>query len=55
MIDVSNRAEILCLLKEIQTRHGITVLYITHDIATARYFADRIAVMYLGRIVEMGD
>jgi len=55
MIDVSNRAEILCLLKEIQTRHGITVLYITHDIATARYFADRIAVMYLGKIVEMGN
>ena len=53
MIDVSNRAEILSLLKEIQARHGLTFLYITHDIATARYFSDRIAVMYLGKIVEM--
>ncbi len=54
MIDVSTRMEILQLLKELQRSYGLTILYITHDIATARYFADRVAVMYLGRIVEMG-
>ncbi|MEM3095982.1 MAG: ABC transporter ATP-binding protein [Nitrososphaerota archaeon] len=54
MIDASSRVEILDLLKSLQKEGGISFLYITHDIATARYFADRIAVMYLGRIVEMG-
>src|SRR5690606_7627001 len=39
---------------DIQQDLGLTYLYITHDLSTARYFADRIAVMYLGRIVEMG-
>jgi peptide/nickel transport system ATP-binding protein len=34
--------------------HGITILYITHDLATAAYFTDRVAVMYLGRIMEIG-
>jgi peptide/nickel transport system ATP-binding protein len=55
MIDVSSRAEILGLLRELQERHGLTYLYITHDIATARHFARRIAIMYLGRIVELGS
>ncbi len=55
MIDVSSRAEILELLRELQQRYGLTILYITHDIATAKHFADRIAVMYLGRIVEYGS
>ncbi|MEE8187525.1 MAG: ABC transporter ATP-binding protein [Nitrososphaerales archaeon] len=54
MIDASSRAEILLLLKELQESKGISFLYITHDIATARHFADRIAVMYLGRLVEIG-
>lgn len=54
MIDVSSRTEILGLLKELQRRRGLTILYITHDIATAKNFAERIAVMYLGRIVEAG-
>ena len=54
MIDASSRAEILHLLKNLQNKYGITVLYITHDIATAKYFADSIAVMYSGRIVEIG-
>ena len=54
MIDASSRAEILYLFKELQERHGISFLYITHDIATARYFCQQIAVMYLGRIVELG-
>lgn len=54
MLDVSIRAEILNLLAELrQTRH-IAVLFITHDLSTIAYFADRIAVMYLGRIVELG-
>ncbi|HEX77519.1 MAG TPA: ABC transporter ATP-binding protein [Dehalococcoidia bacterium] len=52
MIDASSRAEILYLLRELQDRHGMSFLYITHDIATARHFSHRIAVMYLGRIVE---
>ena len=54
MVDASSRAEILTVLKNLQETYGITFLYITHDIATARYFAQRIAVMYLGNIVEIG-
>ncbi len=54
MLDVSIRAEILNLLDELRTRRGISVLCITHDLGTAAYFTDRIAVMYLGRIVEAG-
>ena len=54
MIDASNKAEILLLMKELQGKYGITFLYITHDIATAKHFSDRTAVMYLGRVVEIG-
>jgi oligopeptide/dipeptide ABC transporter ATP-binding protein len=54
MLDVSIRAEILNLLDELRTQRGISVLCITHDLGTAAYFTDRIAVMYLGRIVESG-
>jgi peptide/nickel transport system ATP-binding protein len=54
MLDVSIRADILNLLRELRDKHGIAILYITHDLATAAYFTDRIAVMYLGRIVEIG-
>jgi len=54
MLDVSIRAEILGLLRQLRDEHGITILYITHDLATAAYFTDRVAVMYLGRIVEIG-
>jgi peptide/nickel transport system ATP-binding protein len=53
MIDASSRAEILYLLSELQARRALTFLYITHDLASARHFADRIAVMYAGRIVEL--
>ncbi len=53
MIDASSRAEILYLLAELQEQRGLTFLYITHDLASARHFADRIAVMYAGRIVEL--
>ena len=55
MIDASSRAEILYLLRELQEKHGISFLYITHDMATARHFSDRIAVMHLGKIVEMAE
>ncbi|MCB9151118.1 MAG: ABC transporter ATP-binding protein [Caldilineaceae bacterium] len=54
MLDVSIRAEILNLLAELRQTRGISILFITHDLGTVGYFADRIAVMYLGRIVEIG-
>jgi oligopeptide/dipeptide ABC transporter ATP-binding protein len=54
MLDVSIRAEILTLLNDLRRRRSISILFITHDLATAALFADRIAVMYLGRIVEIG-
>jgi oligopeptide/dipeptide ABC transporter ATP-binding protein len=53
MIDASSRIEILDLLRGLQEPRGVSFLYITHDIASARHFADRIAVMYLGTIVEL--
>ena len=53
MIDASSRAEILYLLRDLQESRGLTFLYITHDIASARHFSDRIAVMYLGGVVEL--
>jgi oligopeptide/dipeptide ABC transporter ATP-binding protein len=53
MIDASSRAEILYLLKDLQAQRDLTFLYITHDLASARHFADRIAVMYAGRLVEL--
>lgn len=54
MLDVSIRAEILNLLEALRRERGISILCITHDLGTAAYFTDRIAVMYLGRIVEIG-
>lgn len=54
MLDVSVRAEILNLLKELQKTRGVGIVFITHDLGTVSYFADRLAVMYLGRIVESG-
>ncbi len=55
MIDLSTRAEILHMMKQVQRELSLTYVYITHDLSTARYFTDKIAVMYLGKIVEMGD
>jgi peptide/nickel transport system ATP-binding protein len=54
MLDVSIRAELLNLLLEIRNTRNISIIYTTHDLATAGYFTDRMAVMYLGRIVELG-
>ena len=55
MLDASVRIEILMLLKEIQEKHNMAFIYITHDMATAKYFSRRLAIMYAGKIVEMGD
>ncbi len=54
MLDVSIRLEMLSLLDDLRTRLALALLYITHDIASARYFADEVLVMYAGRIVERG-
>ena len=54
MLDVSIRISIMRLMLELAEKLGVTYLYITHDLAVARYMCDRIAVMYLGKIVEMG-
>jgi len=55
MLDVSIRAEILELMKNIQKKNNISFIYITHDLATARYFGDRIIILYLGKIMEFGQ
>lgn len=55
MLDVSVRLGILNLLNEMKSQLGLALLYITHDIATARYVAEDIMVMYAGQIVEWGD
>ncbi len=55
MADVSVRALLLDLMMELKAEFNLTYLFITHDLATAKYVCDRIAIMYLGRIVEMGD
>jgi len=54
MLDVSIRAEMLELMEELQKKYEISYIYITHDLATARFFGHRIAIMYLGKIVEIG-
>jgi peptide/nickel transport system ATP-binding protein len=55
MLDVSLRMGVLSLLSDIQAQDGLGVLYITHDLATARYFSDEIIVLNQGRIVEHGS
>ena len=55
MLDMSVRAKILQLMLDLQQDLGLTYVYITHDLASAKYFCDRIAIMYLGRIVEIGS
>jgi peptide/nickel transport system ATP-binding protein len=55
MLDVSIRLGVLNLLRDLKERLDLAILYITHDIASARYFADQTLVMYAGRMVEGGD
>lgn len=54
MLDVSTRSGILGLIEKLREDMGISYIYITHDLATAKYICDRIAIMYLGKIVELG-
>jgi peptide/nickel transport system ATP-binding protein len=55
MIDVSLRTAIIDLMLDLRKDFGLTYLFVTHDLAIAKYISDRIAIMYLGRIVELGD
>jgi len=55
MVDVSVRAQILDVMKEMHERLGLTYLFITHDLAVAKYLCSRIAIMYLGRFFETGN
>jgi oligopeptide/dipeptide ABC transporter ATP-binding protein len=53
-LDVSIRAQVLNLMKRLQSAHGLTYVVISHDLAVVKYMADRIGVMYLGKLVELG-
>lgn len=55
MADVSVRAQLLALMNDLKDEFNLTYLFITHDLATAKYICDRIGIMYLGRLVEMGN
>lgn len=54
-LDVSIQSQVLNLLKELIQSMGLTMIFISHDLSVVKYMADRIAVMYLGKIVELGD
>jgi peptide/nickel transport system ATP-binding protein len=55
MLDVSIRAEVLNLMVNLREKRNVSFLYITHDLALARHICDRLAIMYLGKIMELSD
>src|SRR5690606_10267496 len=54
-LDVTTQAQILELMRSLQTEYGMALLFITHDLGVVAEIADEVAVMYLGRVVERGD
>ncbi|XID92679.1 ABC transporter ATP-binding protein [Paenibacillaceae bacterium WGS1546] len=54
-LDVSIQSQVLNLLQDLQSRYGLTYLFISHNLSVVRYLADRVGVMYLGKIVELGN
>ena len=54
-LDVSIQGQIVNLLKELQQRIGLTYLFVAHDLSMVKYISDRVAVMYLGRLVELAS
>ena len=54
MLDASVRIEVLTLLRELQKEKGISVIYITHNLATTKYFSERLFIMYAGKVIESG-
>ena len=53
-LDVSIQSQVLNLMKDMQAEHGLSYLFISHDLSVVRYVSDRIGVMYLGKLVEIG-